>query len=349
MSKPLIILADTDDRYLAPMELKFLEELYDKIELEVITDAAYFKAYFATPRRSEIIVVSRELYSSELQKHNIAHIFVLSEQNDNQTEELDINSIFKYRSVKEIYNEIMFNVSESLFVEKQALNETTVAAVYSPCGGTGKTTLAMGVAASLAQSFKRVLYLNAEHMHSFHYYLNNKECLRNEAYPALQQRNEDLYRDLKPYFRKELFDYLPPFCASLSALNIDFKAYAQLIRLIKGTRDYDYIIVDTDFVFDEAKAELLSMANRVLLTFNQDSFSVFKTQVLLNNIDFADNEKYLFICNAYKADEESFAASGSNTGFVTNEYVDYIEGLNSANLETLLSFKGFQKLAYSLL
>ena len=38
MSKPLIIIADTNELYLQNLERKFLEEFDDQIELEIISD-----------------------------------------------------------------------------------------------------------------------------------------------------------------------------------------------------------------------------------------------------------------------------------------------------------------------
>ena len=43
MSKPLIIIADTDELYLQNLERKFLEEFDDQIELEIISDPVYFE------------------------------------------------------------------------------------------------------------------------------------------------------------------------------------------------------------------------------------------------------------------------------------------------------------------
>lgn len=43
MSKPLIIIADTDELYLTNLERKFLEEFDDQIDLEIISDADYFE------------------------------------------------------------------------------------------------------------------------------------------------------------------------------------------------------------------------------------------------------------------------------------------------------------------
>ena len=49
MSKPLIIIADTDELYLQNLERKFLEEFDDQIELEIISDPVYFEQRFETP------------------------------------------------------------------------------------------------------------------------------------------------------------------------------------------------------------------------------------------------------------------------------------------------------------
>ena len=57
MSKPLIVLVDTDESYLATLENKFLVELGDKAELEIISDLQYYEMFFSTPVTAEIVVV----------------------------------------------------------------------------------------------------------------------------------------------------------------------------------------------------------------------------------------------------------------------------------------------------
>ena len=60
MSKPLIIIADTDELYLQNLERKFLEEFDDQIELEIISDPVYFEQRF---ERSEERRVGKECRS----------------------------------------------------------------------------------------------------------------------------------------------------------------------------------------------------------------------------------------------------------------------------------------------
>ena len=115
----------------------------------------------ASPQKADILVVSEELYDTSLQRHNISNIFLMTEQyEENQTAELNVNRIFKYTSIKEIFNEITGKSASALKIQKER-QEPKIVLVYSACGGTGKTTIALGIAAALTQNYKKVLYINA--------------------------------------------------------------------------------------------------------------------------------------------------------------------------------------------
>ncbi len=55
MSKPLIVIADTDEMYLSTIERKLLKELGNRIELEIISDEAYFLNFSATRKRLRLL------------------------------------------------------------------------------------------------------------------------------------------------------------------------------------------------------------------------------------------------------------------------------------------------------
>lgn len=95
MAKPRIIIADTDISYVIPLQLKVVEDFFEKVDLEIITDKEYFETLFSTPQRVDILIVSEDLYSQAMQRHNIAHTFVMNEQyEEEQTADLNVNHIF---------------------------------------------------------------------------------------------------------------------------------------------------------------------------------------------------------------------------------------------------------------
>ena len=52
MAKPRIIIADTDISYIIPLQLKFVEDFFEKVDLEIVTDNEYFETLFSTPQRN---------------------------------------------------------------------------------------------------------------------------------------------------------------------------------------------------------------------------------------------------------------------------------------------------------
>ena len=148
MAKPRIIIADTDVNYIIPLQLKFVEDFFEKVDLEIITDETYFEELFSTPQQIDILITSEELYTQSLLRHNITHVFLMTEnQEEDLTSALNVNCIFKYTSIKEIFNEIIGKSEELFDVKQSSKKETEIILFYSANGGVGKTTVAMGVSA----------------------------------------------------------------------------------------------------------------------------------------------------------------------------------------------------------
>ena len=78
MAKPRIIIADTDAGYIVPLQLKFVEDFFESVDIEIITEVSFFETLFSTPQKADILIVSEDLYSQAMQRHNIGHIFVMN-------------------------------------------------------------------------------------------------------------------------------------------------------------------------------------------------------------------------------------------------------------------------------
>lgn len=325
MAKPRIIIADTDISYIIPLQLKFVEDFFEKVDLEIVTDNEYFVTLFSTPQRADILIVSEELYSQAMQRHNISHIFVMNEQyEEEQTADLNVNHIFKYTSIKEIFNEITGKSADVLKIEKNGKQETQVVLFYSASGGTGKTTAAMGVSASLTKNYKRVLYINAARLQVFQHMLENHSAITAaDVYAKLAAATDNVYSDIKHVIRKELFSYLPPFKAALMSLGLSYSVYEKIIISAKKSGDYDFIIVDADVTFDEDKAALLNLADKVVVVLNQSLASVLATNILVSNINGANADKYVFICNDFDKEKDNALISPNvSVKFAVGEYIE---------------------------
>lgn len=352
MAKPRIIIADTDVSYIIPLQLKFAEYFFEKVELEIITDEEYFDALFSSPQKADVLIVSENLYSQGLQRHNISHTFVMNEQyEEDQTADLNVNHIFKYTSIKEIFNEITAKSADALKIQRDGKQETQIVLFYSASGGTGKTTVAMGVGAALTKNYKRVLYINAARLQVFQHMLENPSAITAaDVYGRLASATDSIYSDIKHVIRKELFSYLPPFKAALLSLGLSYSIFEKIIVSAKRSGEYDVILVDADVTFDEEKAALLNLADKVVVVLNQSLASVLATNLLASNINGIGTDKYIFICNDFDKDEDNALISPNVAlKFSVSDYIDHFNHYENRKPDDLSKESSIQKTAYLIL
>ncbi len=348
MPRPRIIIADTDVSYIYPLQLKFVEEFFEEIDLELISEKEYFNFLFSSPQKADVLVVSEELYDASLQRHNIGSVFLMTEQyEEDRTGDLKANRIFKYTSIKEIFNEII-GKSEVLQIREKTKKECQIIVIDSACGGTGKTTLALGISLSLTKNYKRVLYINAGRLQSFQRVLNNQTPITAaNVYSKLASPDESIYENIKHVIRNEHFSYLPPFKTAIISLGLPYSIYGKIALSAKKASDYDYIIVDVDTSFDDDKANLLSIADKVIIVTKQNEAALFATNVLISNINGVNSEKYSFVCNDFDKNRENAIISPNlPLKFSVNEYVEHMDHYDSLRCEDYSKNAGIQRTAF---
>lgn len=349
MSKPRIIIADRDINYVMALQLKFVEDYFDKVDLEIITEKSYFDEFFMTPQLADILIVSEELYDNSLQRHNISHVFLMTEQYDSeQTAELHINRIFKYTSIKEVFNEIIGNSANVLKNDNSAERTPQIVLVYSASGGTGKTTLAMGMCASLTKNYKRVLYINASRLQGFQHMLDNKTAITSAGiYAKLSAPGGEIYHELKHLIRRELFCYIPPFKAALMSLGLNYSVYQKLAEAAKKSGDFDFVVVDCDVVFDEDKASLINIADKVIVVTSQSLASVSATNRLVENINGIDDGKYFFVCNNFLKDKDNaLIYPDVSLKFTVSDYIEHLPKYEQMTVEELSNVNSIQRTVF---
>ncbi len=349
MSRPRIIIADTDVNYIQSLQLKFIEEFFEKIDLEIITERKYFDELFSVPQKAEILVVSEDLYESSLQRHNISKVFLMVEQDENDgTEELNVDKIFKYSSIKEIFNRIFAKAGKVLNIDNIGKQKPQIITVTSACGGVGKTTIAMGLSSCLSKSYKKVLYLNTDFIQSFLHLLKDKTPIRgNQVYMELIKNEASIYHEVSHLIRKEIFDYLPPLKAAAISLGIKREVYLNIAELAKRAGDYDFIIVDTDSNFDEFKTKLLDKSDKVVVVLDKRENTIRSTLDLIENISDINQEKYSFICNCIKSEEEKdkVVREVSNQ-FQINEFIEKTNSYEEMSASDFANINGLKKATY---
>ncbi|MDF2872941.1 MAG: CobQ/CobB/MinD/ParA nucleotide binding domain [Anaerocolumna sp.] len=347
MANIKIVLADTDDKYLMPLERKFIDGLEDKADLIVITDSGYLKEYFSVPQRVDILVINEELYDAELERHNIASVFILMEQEllNNNTGDVDANRIYKYTSVKEIYAEII-GKSSARSETLSSKEETKILMIYSPVGGIGKSAVSAALCEALAKYQKKVLFIGIDSLQTIGSVLPKLPFMESGTEKLLIDKKDYVYEALKTKIISRAFDILPPFHLSLPSLNIKIEDYINLINGIKDSKDYDYIIVDGATGFTEDLSGLMGVSDHTIILAGQDKNAVHKLDCLLRNIDCSDNERFVFVCNKYKQNKENYLLNGylANSCRISEYIEDWSENSDSEE-GFIANNRSIQKLA----
>jgi cellulose biosynthesis protein BcsQ len=348
MSRLSIVLADTDETYLMPLELKFIEGFEDKADITVITETDYLQEYFSSPRHVDIFVINENLYTRVFEKHDIVNTFLLSEKyDDSSTGDMSIDRIYKYTSVKEIYNQVVNSAASKSLKTMNEKQGTKIITVYSPIGGIGKTTVAAGLSAALARNYKKTFYVCTEPLQTFQFLLCEKQYEQSGFDKQLISQNDYIANNISAYLKNELFDYIPPFRQALSSLNIKMNNYLHLIEQVKAAGIYDFIVVDTSLDFTEEKSKLMGLSDHVILVAGQDGSDICKLESLLYNIDCSDKEKFIFVCNKYRKDKKNMLVDDKLINRCQiSEYISYSEDFGSLSLDQLSGNPSFQKIAF---
>ena len=110
---------------------------------------------------------------------------------------------------------------------------------------------------------------------------------------------------------------------------------------------YDFIIVDADVTFDDEKAALLGIADRVIVITKQSIASVVATNILVSNINGVSADKFVFVCNDFKKEEHNALISPNVAlKFKVTDYIEHIERYDSMKPEQLSAEGGIQRTAF---
>lgn len=178
--------------------------------------------------------------------------------------------------------------------------EVTVAAVFSPVGGAGCTTVALALAIALARRGRRVLYVGADSLQNFTFLLGDVRLREGaEKLLAWDDLGGGVLAALEPHIRGiGGFDYLPPFRQSLSALGVSGGDFIGLCQSVREAGAYDTVLLDCSGEFSERTTRLLVYADLRLILCRQEEHAVRKLLQFLRLFDTEAGET-LLVCNRY--------------------------------------------------
>jgi len=342
VNKISVLFIDKDENYLMALEKKFVEEIGGYVNISIITDMYYFGEFFSTPKEIDVLVINEQIYDVSIkQNHKIGQIYLLTENPINNNEDELYNIVYKYTSVNDIFMQISGNekIKQCLAYDKGS--KKGIITVCSPGGGTGKTTLAIATALSLARAGKRVIYVSRDYLQAFGYFFDNKEYIDEELKKQIQQEDVVSEESLKKCIRNNLIDYVLPFENCLQGTNDVFTA---MLEGIKQLNIHDYIIIDTDKVDSDGLMASVDSSDKIMVVTTQEKVASDKLKKFAEQIKNVDKSKIIYVCNKYVAERDNELLSYINS-FYIRDYIYYDEAFIDAKVDKIINNTEVTKLA----
>lgn len=349
MGRSLIVVVEPNKDYMSRLEMGLVKVFWKAADLEFISDPEFFDEYFALPKKIDILVIDESMYTDGLRIHDIEKTFVLTERQEPESGDAtqDVLYLYKFCNLNALLNRIAsVKQTGSTTTEKR----TRLIAVISPSGGSGSTTVSLGISACMRENLKSAFYLNPQMYQNFHYYLQSGDTLPMDMCMKIQEEGVDLNEKMKACFLKEGFTYFPPLRSSRESLGIPEAAYLRLAENILKSKEYDFIVVDLGNELTGGLIRFLDMADRVLVVTQQDAYAAFKLQILKKSMNFSDPDKYIFICNRFdRRRENALTDTGLEYSSVIHDYIETDEEAVRKGCEGLKNLEGMQRVAYMLI
>jgi len=214
---------------------------------------------------------------------------------DEITQIENYESVLKYQKTADLLNQIILYYGrksgnpESIV---QGSHNTKFIGVYSPVGGSGKTTLALVLAYKMGAAKQKAFYMNCERIDS------SRDILPAEARIGMSELlmavhggepdiglrlNSQLYT--APQFG---FSYVNPAESALEFNEIPVAEQLQLLDEIERIRQFDAVFLDFDSELNDNKIRILKYCDFLVVPFLPDIISLNKLKQLFRELKLHD-------------------------------------------------------------
>lgn len=304
-----LVLAASSEDYLMQLQTLLLEQC-GQLNLEIISDYSYLESYFQEDRKPDLLLIS-EGYYNRMRKNGTlgaagrlpaTRVFLLSKEGT-RPEGLP----YGVRVPRDCAAHLPALVRQ-LYATKPkpeaARLATRLITVHSPLGRSGKTTVAMGLAYTLAEKGAKTLFLSMDRLQSCNWLLGESRYLPDDHLRTFTPDNAGIADDLESLVRRHGFYYIPPFSSPGLSLRIPKETYLHMATKLVEAHAYDCIVMDASCEFSSTVCKLMQASHNNVVIALQDANSSYKLNRMLVCLEDPFQEKFSYLCNLYRENVE---------------------------------------------
>lgn len=327
MKKLNLIIADYDEEYLNSLYLYISSEYKAAFEINCFSNEELLLDGLKEIRNKDnlVLVIDERMYDKSIENMGISTIILLV---DYDIDENDIKFIHKYKDIEFFKDKVIRAYSENNpenTTKLQSNNaETTIIPIYSPVGGSGKSTIAAAISVALSQQGKEVFYLNLEDIQSTDLYFNgeNNKNLSDVIF-EVKDRAENFASKLVSSINVDKntnVSYLNPTESIFDIEDMTEEDAKWLVEGICSVKKYNYIVIDMSSKYNSLYNMILKsdLTRNIICPIINDNTSLIKLEKYVSNISYRDQrtiEKYYFL---YNINNEKYQLEGLNSEYNVN-------------------------------
>ena len=208
------------------------------------------------------------------------------------------------REIMDVMEELLSaDVEEVIAQEPLNKKPLKVISVYSPIGGCGKSLVTLGLGRKLRKLDQSVLLIGCDEMQSISGFLESEESADPLLAEMMRQPGVDIYWNILQNVEYEgEVRYLLPFEKPLSAMGIGANEMENLVKIIKGKQDFDFVILDLGSALNTTACRLMQLSDCIVLLTEPNAVSVKKMKKIVNNAALLPDCKCFMIANQHHMD-----------------------------------------------
>ncbi len=290
MGRLRLVIADTDKDYLLSLEKYLVLKYPQRFDIFLFSSVEKLSDFLMNAEQKEIMLISSKMYNSTLKLKSVDTVVILLENEDEPLIK-GFERIKKFQHTDKLVTDI-FRIYSSRTTNTCFVSggkNTRIICVYSPAGGTGKTSIAVGCSILCAGLGFKTFYLNAENVPSTKLYFHGDTAQSfSNAIFHIKGRDKNLGIKLEgaKTFDQDHGVYF--FAEPENILEIDELTTPDiecLVKQIKTSKIYDVVFIDMSCGLNPRNVALLSCADVIVNVIDGCETSAGKMRSLMIGID----------------------------------------------------------------
>lgn len=306
----LLAIADSDRDYLK----KISEELqgYQDLTIHVYTSADKLETAMES-ETFDVLMFDPDLSDARINFSKVKMpICLYSEEAEKTSLYKECARISKYQRISRIYKEMIQAYAEKAgySYETDHSGHMKVVAVYSPIGGSGKTTAALSIAGQAAKKGKQVLFLSLEALGSSAILNTYQEPGIVALTEAASDKNVNFELKIKGLVKQgtNQMYYVEGFERLADYHAVSGEEIENVIKQIQKSGVCDYLIVDLDSNSGAIEMAVMKLADKIVITEKPGELCSMKMQLFLQQGIVNEHKKKMLLIRNFAENNISYCS-----------------------------------------